>query len=91
VEALLQIWVCWGRRFGFVKFKEVEDEEELGKRLDDVWFGDSKLKVNRARFGREEKAELETAKASNLGKLESKVVLGASYSDVISKSKGIVQ
>ena len=45
----------WGRRFGFVKFKEVTNEEELGERLEEVWLWKKRLKVNRARFGREEK------------------------------------
>jgi RNA recognition motif-containing protein len=44
-----------GSRFDFVKFKEVKDEVDLGRRLEEVWWGDSKLKVNRARFSREEK------------------------------------
>lgn len=44
----------WGRKFGFVKFKEVRDVEELEVRLGDVCFCGSKLKINLARFGREE-------------------------------------
>lgn len=31
--------------------------EELEKRLRDVWLGDVKIRVNRARFGREDKEE----------------------------------
>lgn len=45
----------WGRRFGFVKYKEVFYEAELEERLHEVWWGNTKTKVNRARFGREEK------------------------------------
>lgn len=45
----------WGRRFGFVKFLEVSDEAGLTRRLEEVWWGDMKLKVNRARFGRDDK------------------------------------
>lgn len=45
----------WGKRFGFVKFLEVAKEEELCSRLKDVWWGNTKLKVNRARFRRDEK------------------------------------
>jgi RNA recognition motif-containing protein len=44
-----------GRRFGFVKFKEVEDVEALGDRLKDVWIGPYKLWVNRSRFERSER------------------------------------
>jgi len=36
----------WGRHFGFVKFKEVGDEAKLENRLEKVWKGDVKLKVN---------------------------------------------
>jgi hypothetical protein len=27
----------WGRRFGFLKFKEVRDREEMSKKLGNVW------------------------------------------------------
>ena len=47
----------WGRRFGFVKFKEVSNEEELGVRLEEVWMWKQRLKVNRSRFGREERKD----------------------------------
>jgi hypothetical protein len=41
-----------GRRFGFVKFKEVQEVEVLSERLKDVWIGSFKLWVNRYRFAR---------------------------------------
>jgi RNA recognition motif-containing protein len=44
-----------GRRFGFVKFKKVENLEELEKSLEEVWMGGCRLKVNKARFGREDR------------------------------------
>jgi hypothetical protein len=44
----------WGKKFRFVKFKGVEDEEELAECLQEVWLWNSRLKVNRARFQREE-------------------------------------
>jgi hypothetical protein len=44
----------WGRRFAFVKFREEKDEEELCRRLEDVWLGSFKLRVNRSRFSRRE-------------------------------------
>jgi len=43
----------WGRKFGFVKFKEVKDVVDLERRLEVVWLWDTRLKVNIARFGRE--------------------------------------
>lgn len=45
----------YGRRFGFVKFLEVEDEVELGSRLEEAWLGETRLKVQKAKFGRQEK------------------------------------
>lgn len=42
-----------GKRFGFVKFKEVKDPAVLETRLSNVWFGGSRLKVNLARFNRD--------------------------------------
>ncbi|KAK2434687.1 heterogeneous nuclear ribonucleoprotein [Trifolium repens] len=41
-----------GRRFGFVKFLEVSDEEKLSDSMADVWLGSFKLWVNRSRFSR---------------------------------------
>jgi hypothetical protein len=38
----------WGRKFGFVKFKEVKDfeVEALRKKLEDVWWEKFKLRIN---------------------------------------------
>jgi hypothetical protein len=47
----------WGRRFGFVKFKEVVEVDVLSKKLEDVWWDKFKLRVNRERFGKGEKKE----------------------------------
>jgi hypothetical protein len=44
----------WGKRFGFVKFKDVEDVEEMSRCLADVWVGTFKLRINHSRFGRNE-------------------------------------
>ncbi|MCI03981.1 transcription factor jungbrunnen 1-like, partial [Trifolium medium] len=41
-----------GNRFGFVKFKDVKNLEALSERLEDVWLGSFKLRVNLSRFGR---------------------------------------
>jgi hypothetical protein len=41
-----------GRRFGFAKFLEVLNVEELSRQLEEVWCGSFKLKVNLSRFGR---------------------------------------
>ncbi|MCH89790.1 RNA recognition motif, partial [Trifolium medium] len=42
----------WGRKFGFVKFLEVKNVEELNVKLGEVWCGTFKLRINLARFGR---------------------------------------
>jgi RNA recognition motif-containing protein len=52
----------WGRRFGFVKFKDVEDPVALEGRLADVWCGDRKLKVNLSRFKRDSEVVPEVRK-----------------------------
>jgi RNA recognition motif-containing protein len=41
-----------GRRFGFVKYREVRDALDLLFRLEDIWFGSFKLRVNLTRFGK---------------------------------------
>ncbi|MCI11935.1 RNA recognition motif, partial [Trifolium medium] len=51
-----------GRRFGFVKFKEVKEVESLSESLRDVWMGNFKLRVNRSRFSRSEKKEVQPPK-----------------------------
>jgi RNA recognition motif-containing protein len=51
----------WGRKFGFVKFKEVLDVEALSLKLEDVWWDNFKLRVNRARFAKGDKKEVEPA------------------------------
>ncbi|MCI13704.1 RNA-binding protein 25-like, partial [Trifolium medium] len=40
-----------GNRFGFVKFKEVKNLEALSGRLEDVWLGSYKIRVNLSGFG----------------------------------------
>ncbi|GAU20806.1 hypothetical protein TSUD_132910 [Trifolium subterraneum] len=47
-----------GRRFGFVKFKDVTNVEVLSDKLKDVWFGTFKLWINRTRFGRSDSKEV---------------------------------
>ncbi|MCI34305.1 hypothetical protein A2U01_0055524, partial [Trifolium medium] len=46
----------WGRRFGFVKFREVKEVELLSKIPQDVWIGSFKLRVNKSRFHRNEES-----------------------------------
>ncbi|MCI42191.1 RNA recognition motif, partial [Trifolium medium] len=46
-----------GRRFGFVKFREVRDGGEMLSRMGDIWLGTYKLRVNLSRFNREDNRE----------------------------------
>jgi RNA recognition motif-containing protein len=39
-----------GRRFGFVKFRDVTDADELLRKISDIWVGTFKLRINKARF-----------------------------------------
>jgi hypothetical protein len=41
-----------GRRFGFVKFKEVTNALELEGKMNDVWWESFKLRINLSRFNR---------------------------------------
>lgn len=53
----------WGKRFGFVKFKEVVNVEELEGKVKNVRCGEVKIRVNLARFGREGEAASEKVTA----------------------------
>jgi hypothetical protein len=59
-----------GRRFGFVKFKEVQEVEVLANSLKDVWLGSFKLWINRSRFARSESKEGMSPKAPQRSLLE---------------------
>ncbi|MCI11733.1 RNA-binding protein 25-like, partial [Trifolium medium] len=41
-----------GRRFGFVKFREVRDATELLRSISNIWVGSFKLRVNISKFSR---------------------------------------
>jgi RNA recognition motif-containing protein len=43
-----------GRRFGFVKYREVSDATELLRSISDIWIGSFKLRVNRSKFSKNE-------------------------------------
>ncbi|KAJ0589762.1 putative RNA recognition motif domain, nucleotide-binding alpha-beta plait domain superfamily [Helianthus annuus] len=56
-----------GQKFGFVSFKGVIDWKELEKRMQGVKLGGCKLKINRARFARENGSEEDRRFPSSTG------------------------
>jgi hypothetical protein len=60
-----------GNRFGFVKFKEVKSVEALTKRLEEMWVGRYKLRINLSKFARKsssaptERKKFQTAPSVN--------------------------
>lgn len=76
----------WGRLFGLVKFKEVSNEEEVEKRLEEVWMGDAGLKVNKARFGKEDNTSQEESRRKAVaGRSVAGVLKALSYKGVLTK------
>jgi RNA recognition motif-containing protein len=41
-----------GKRFGFVKFREVQDDKDLLRRISNIWIDSFKLRVNLSKFSR---------------------------------------
>ncbi|GAU23742.1 hypothetical protein TSUD_128460 [Trifolium subterraneum] len=76
----------WGRRFGFVKFLEVKQVEELENKLGEVWCGSFKLRINLSRFAKSNnwKARVQPPKETG-GVSSAEVFLGAgkSFKEVI--------
>ncbi|GAU20803.1 hypothetical protein TSUD_85220 [Trifolium subterraneum] len=48
----------FGQRFGFVRFHAVPNVEELLSKLQDIWLGTYKLRVNVSKFGRDSSTPL---------------------------------
>jgi hypothetical protein len=46
-----------GNRFGFVKFREVNDAVDLLRRVSNIWIGSFKLRVNLSKFKRNEEPD----------------------------------
>jgi hypothetical protein len=47
-----------GKRFGFVKFRDVQDERELLRRISNIWIDSFKLRINLSKFSRRSEANL---------------------------------
>lgn len=82
-----------GKLFGFARFKDVWYPQELERRLDQIWVGSFKLRVNSMRFsrdkGREDRLVRQDNGHANAGVAQSKgfmngrLVGGKSFSDVV--------
>lgn len=72
----------WGRCFGFVKFKNVDNVEALEKRLEEVSLGECRLKVNKSRFEREENQNRVEKKVVGVRERSSGLTTGAGTSSV---------
>jgi len=77
----------WGRRFSFMKYKEVVPVEGLEAHLRDVWLWDMKLKVNLARFGREEKKGGVVQPKVTVVAPDGRIVLGKTYKAVTAREQ----
>ncbi|GAU47983.1 hypothetical protein TSUD_272280 [Trifolium subterraneum] len=81
-----------GRRFGFVRFREVRDVEELLSRISDIWIGTYKLRVNRTRFRRDEARKDQQQPQKKPGRVEDTLVFhetqqGRSFKDALSSPR----
>lgn len=82
----------WGRKFGFVKYKEVLNVEDLATRLEHVWFDNVRLKVNLARFGREERSPVAVQYGEERsGGGAALVIPGVSFKAAMTKVSGAAQ
>ncbi|MCH90542.1 endonuclease/exonuclease/phosphatase family protein, partial [Trifolium medium] len=80
----------WGRRFGFVKYKEVNNLEELIIKLGDVWCGSYKLRINLSKFGRNHNQKSSTPPPEinrEVAFLETPVCVGKSFKEVLGEGK----
>jgi hypothetical protein len=77
----------WGERFGFVKYMEAKDVEDLSRRLGEVWLGTYKLRINLSRFAKGSTSVPQTGNKSMsyLGK-EDAVILGKSFRSALTTS-----
>ncbi|MCI36590.1 endonuclease/exonuclease/phosphatase family protein, partial [Trifolium medium] len=77
-----------GRRFGFVKFRDVRDIESFLITLSDIWIGTYKLRINRSRFRRDEdrkgKKEQHQPPKEAGAKSQQHVQQGISFKEVLS-------
>jgi hypothetical protein len=64
----------FGKRFGFARFAEVKDAQELLKKIEGVWFGTYKIRANISRFKRGEDGAGTVAQRANVESLRERGV-----------------
>ncbi|MCH79400.1 DUF4283 domain protein, partial [Trifolium medium] len=85
-----------GRRFGFVKFLEVQEVEALSQRMQDVWIGSFLLRVNKSRFNRNEESKRSDILAQPVQKIlreegEGSIQQGRSFKSALVKHHGVLE
>ncbi|MCH81454.1 RNA recognition motif, partial [Trifolium medium] len=82
----------WGRRFAFVKYRDVKEVGELNQSLEEVWLGTFKLRVNKYRFERNEdlkkKEDSPRPKSRAVGEGEGRVQQGCSFRTALVRNEG---
>lgn len=73
----------WGRKFGFVKFKGVANAEVLERKMAGANLGNSKIKVNKARFDREDAKPVVPVEGAGPDVNAARVVEGKSYTQAV--------
>ncbi|GAU19605.1 hypothetical protein TSUD_383000 [Trifolium subterraneum] len=75
-----------GRRFGFVKFRDVRDATELLRRISDIWVGSFKLRVNLSKLGKNSQPPLGKVVTREEGRVESSQVhKGKSFKNILTE------
>ncbi|XP_022023487.2 polyadenylate-binding protein, cytoplasmic and nuclear-like [Helianthus annuus] len=59
-----------GKRFSFARFKKIRDINKLVQALNNIWFGEKRVKANVSKFKRDEEKEDGGNKYSNGGRQE---------------------
>jgi RNA recognition motif-containing protein len=80
-----------GRRFGFVKYRDVKDVRELSKWLEDIWLGSFELRVNLSRFGKGEQKKEKGVVVSEAIRPEKSTIREDSHVDGRSFKEAVVK
>ncbi|OIW15654.1 hypothetical protein TanjilG_08410 [Lupinus angustifolius] len=83
-----------GNRFGFVRFKQSDEEDKLLKALEQVWIGNYKIKINSPRFKRREDMNFGKGGQNDIlggGKKDSRMVGGNSQTVNLCETDSVVK